>query len=582
MLYVSTMVRIGGVMKKGIKITAKIVLMVLFPLFFISVMGIIMAGNNQENTAYKLIEEKLQAVALNVDSLYSVYSEGDYSYEEGVLKKGNKILSEDYDLIDRIKKETGLEVTLFWGNERAVTTVTDEKGNRVVGTTIDADFAKDILNGQSEEHFTKDITIAGAEYCGYYIPLTQESGEVIGLLFAGRAKADVEKDIRNSQFKMAAGMIIIFIITFIIIAILVQKIIKALKHTIDRLDDVATGKLDFEIHEKMLKRADEIGEMSNSIQGLINEFKTILTDLTDSSSELEHFSNEFEASFDTITENISNINIAVDEVANGATSQANETMEANNEIAHMGNSIEEAANDIEILNQNSVKMKNYSKSAENTLNELVAISGQTSHAIEEVKEQTNLTNESAQAIQTATDMITSIAAQTNMLSLNASIEAARAGENGKGFAVVADEIRNLSEQSRNCAEEILAIVSELIRNSNTSVETMNRVSSSVEEQNVKLGNTKDMFISLNTEIASVSNGVDRIRHSMEELERVKDTVMASVEQLAAIAEENAASTEETSAAMTELRNIVKQCHDETQELVKISTDLNAHTKHFTL
>ena len=267
--------------------------------------------------------------------------------------------------------------------------------------------------------------------------------------FAGRAKADVEKDIRNSQFKMAAGMIIIFIITFIIIAILVQKIIKALKHTIDRLDDVATGKLDFEIHEKMLKRADEIGEMSNSIQGLINEFKTILTDLTDSSSELEHFSNEFEASFDTITENISNINIAVDEVANGATSQANETMEANNEIAHMGNSIEEAANDIEILNQNSVKMKNYSKSAENTLNELVAISGQTSHAIEEVKEQTNLTNESAQAIQTATDMITSIAAQTNMLSLNASIEAARAGENGKGFAVVADEIRNLSEQSRN-------------------------------------------------------------------------------------------------------------------------------------
>lgn len=569
-------------MKKGIKITAKIMLMVLFPLFFISIIGIVMGGSNQENTAYQLVEEKLEAVAYNVDSLYSVYAEGDYSYEDGRLEKGGKLLSDDCHLIDQIKEQSGLEVTLFWGNERAITTVTDEKGNRAVGTTIDADFAKDILSGKSDSHFTQDIEIAGADYCGFYIPLTQENGEIVGLIFTGRAKADVEKDIRRSQIKMAVGMILVFIITVIVVTILVQRIIKALKHTIDRLDDVAAGKLDFEMHEKMLKRVDEIGEMSNSIQGLINEFKGILMNLSDSSSELGNFSNEFEASFDTITENISNINIAVDEVANGATSQANETMEANNEIANMGNSIEETVGDIEILSQNSAKMKDYSKSAEDTLNELVAISEQTSHAIEEVKEQTNLTNESAQAIQAATDMITSIAAQTNMLSLNASIEAARAGENGKGFAVVADEIRNLSEQSRNSAEEILAIVSELIRNSNTSVEIMNHVSGSVQEQNAKLGNTKDMFISLNTEISSVSTGVERIRHSMEKLEQMKDMVMGSVEQLAAIAEENAASTEETSAAMTELRNIVKQCHDETQELVRISADLNAHTKHFTL
>ncbi|MCM1157721.1 MAG: methyl-accepting chemotaxis protein [Bacteroidales bacterium] len=569
-------------MKKGIKITAKIILMVLFPLFFISAMGIIMGGSSQKETAYNLIEEKLEAVAFNVKSLYGFYSEGDDAYEGGVLTKGNKNLSEDYSLIDQVKKQTGLEVTLFWGNERAITTVTDAQGNRAVGTKIDADFAEDILNGKTESHFTENIEIAGAEYCGFYIPMVQENGEIVGLIFTGRAKTDVEQDIRNSQVKMAGGMLIVFILALIIIVILIGKIIKALKHTIERLDDVAAGKLDFEMHEKLLQRADEIGEMSNSIQGLITEFKKILTNLADSSKDLERFSNEFEHSFDTISENISNINIAVDEVANGATSQAHETMEANDEILNMGNSIVEAANDIELLNQNSIKMKDYSESAEKTLNQLVAISEQTSRAIEAVKEQTNLTNQSAQAIQTATDMITDIAAQTNMLSLNASIEAARAGENGKGFAVVADEIRHLSEQSQSSAEEILSIVSDLIRNSNTSVDTMNRVAGSVEEQNVKLGNTKEMFISLNTEIASVSNGVERIRRSMEKLEELKDTVMTSVEQLAAIAEENAASTEETSASMTELRGIVQQCHDETRELVKISDELKAHTEHFTL
>lgn len=569
-------------MKKGIKITSKIIMMVLFPLFFISMTGIIMGGDNQEEIAYKLIEEKLAAVAHNVNTLYEIYGEGDYSYEEGILKKGEKNLSEDYSLIDRIKEESGLEVTLFWDNVRAITTVTDSKGERAIGTTIDADFARDILNGRNDKYFTKDIEIAGAAYCGFYIPMKQDNGDIVGLVFTGRAKADVEKEIKRSQIKMAGGMMVIFLVTFVVIAVLVRKIIAALKHTIERLDDVATGKLDFEMHSRMMQRADEIGEMSQSIQGLINEFKSIITDLKVSSDELEHFSNEFETSFDTITENISNINIAVDEVANGATSQAGETMEANNEIAHMGNSIEATADDIKVLNQNSVKMKSYSESAEATLNELVVISEQTSRAIDEVREQTNLTNESAQAIQTATDMITNIAAQTNMLSLNASIEAARAGENGKGFAVVADEIRNLSEQSRTSAEEILSIVSELIRNSNTSVEVMNRVSGSVQEQNAKLTNTKEMFISLNNEISSVSMGVNRIRQSIADLGDMKDSVMVSVEQLAAIAEENAASTEETSASMTELRDIVKQCHDETQKLVKISNDLNAHTKHFKL
>ena len=439
-----------------------------------------------------------------------------------------------------------------------------------------------ILDGKIKKHFAPTIQIADEDYCGFYAPLKLKNGDIAGMIFTGRAKADVQKEIAKGQIRMIASMTVILCIALIVLIFVVRQIIKALKHTIGRLDDVAEGKLDFEMHGKMLQRADEIGEMSQSIQGLIDEFKSIITDLSDSSQELEEFSNEFGQSFDTIAENISNINVAVDEIANGATSQAGETVEANDEITRMGEAIGHAVDDIELLNHNSDKMRDYSESAENTLQELVAISEQTSQAIDEVRTQTNLTNESAKAIQTATDMITNISAQTNMLSLNASIEAARAGENGKGFAVVADEIRNLSEQSKSSADEIMAIVSELIRNSNTSVTTMNQVSGRVQEQNEKLENTRAMFQSLNQEIASVSDGVNRIREIMEVLEGQKNTVTTSVEQLASIAEENAASTEETSASMTELKDIVKQCHEQTQRLIEISNELNKHTSHFQL
>ena len=218
-------------------------------------------------------------------------------------------------------------------------------------------------------------------------------------------------------------------------------------------------------------------------------------------------------------------------------------------------------------------MTDYNKSVQGTIDGLARINNHTKESVVEVYEQTNATNSSANEIRSATELITSIASQTNLLSLNASIEAARAGEMGKGFAVVADEIRKLSEQSREAAEQIGSIVEGLLANSNRSVNTMNEMTEIIEKQNGMIEETKQAFDGLNEEANSVSLAVDQIEDRIRTLGDLKDQVYSTVENLASIAEENAASTEETSASMMVLDKTLGECDEVTKEMIQIAEQL---------
>ena len=179
-------------------------------------------------------------------------------------------------------------------------------------------------------------------------------------------------------------------------------------------------------------------------------------------------------------------------------------------------------------------------------------------------------------------VISSISNRTNILSLNASIEAARAGEHGKGFAVVADEIRKLAEQSRESASQITGIIELLIRNSNTTVDTMKKVTDMIDQQGEELNQTKSVFGDLDKEIGMVGDAVDNIRNEVEQLNNLKNSVMGAVDNLAAIAQENAASTEETSASMQQLGNLVAECKKDVEQIVIMSETLAKNTNKFTL
>lgn len=331
---------------------------------------------------------------------------------------------------------------------------------------------------------------------------------------------------------------------------------------------------------KIAQRDDEIGEMARAIQDTFSSMGQIVRGIRKASDELGEVSESFKEIFGSMTTAVEQTGAEVDTIASNTISQAEQVADMKDKIDAISSAIENISENVEALAQSADLMKHYDESVENILRELVAISQKSGESIENVRKQTELTNQSAQKIRTATEIIAGISSQTNLLALNASIEAARAGEHGKGFAVVAEEIRALADQSRESTEQIEKVVVALLDNSDVSVEITKEVSEAFLKQNEKIQQTESIFGSLNKEIGKVSDSIKGITGEVEELDSQKDIMESGILSLTTTARQNADSAQVTTENMEEFRQIVSECNHSTEKVVEVSEELLGYIKEF--
>ncbi len=416
------------------------------------------------------------------------------------------------------------------------------------------------------------------KYAAYYVA---EDGSFILVI-----TADEEEIMQplNAMVAKCTGVAVAALIVSVIIgvlgAIVIIKPIKQITKQITRLEE-----FDFtedEKERKLADRKDETGDMARALSRMRDKIAEFVSSLQEQSNTLLDAANILEGNSNETISAIAQVEQAVQDIADGATSQANETQGATESVVAIGAMIQETNDEVELLTERTKRMAEASDEATVILKQLNEINRKSIESVEVIYQQTNTTNASALKIREATNLIASIAEETNLLSLNASIEAARAGEQGRGFAVVAAQIQKLAEQSNQSTNQIEQIIATLLADSEKAVETMDEVKKIMGEQSEKVEKAGQTFGNVKKEIDTSVKGIANIANSTESMQNARTRVVDVVQDLTAIAEENAASTEETSASVTEIATIVANIAEKAGGLKTIAAELEDDMKKFKL
>lgn len=372
----------------------------------------------------------------------------------------------------------------------------------------------------------------------------------------------------NGEIKRVGGIAVLVSIVCIIIASLLSIIIsnsisKPIKSIMKLMKSAETGDLTVKANKY---NKSETGQLSKSFDNMISNINTLVKNSYNIANQVHNDTktvSEVAAQSSTISQQIS---AAIEAISQGNLEQVNSIEQTNSLMHELDISInneEQILKDFENIIDDT---KNIGNTAINIVDELNEQSKNTLEIFETIHNNINELSKNSKQIIKMTRLIEDITEQTNLLSLNARIEASRAGEAGKGFTVVANEVGKLAIQSKETTAQIGSIINTIQKNTDLTVEAVQKGTSVFKNQLKSVKNTNNAFDKIDDALNELKSRIEGIVNSMANIVDKKSIVNESLENMVAVSEQTASSAEEVTATSQEQ-------HISAEKLSKIATNL---------
>lgn len=559
----------------------KILAITIGPVLILGIITILFTVTMVKNSMMDETKDALKGTAAATLAAYD-QNTGDYlETSNGDIWKGSYNISKSENLVDRIKDNTGMDVTFFYGDKRIMTSAMDENGNRILKSKAGDVIVEKVLNG-GEEYFSEAVSIEGTLNYGYFMPVYQNGSDtdIVGMIFVGTNKHDKDAVIMRLLGSIVAAVAAIMLVCLIVSTKLASTISRNIRTSIKAVEKIAAGNLNVQVNNKLLKSKDEIGDLSRVTITLRDAMQRTILEINQNVQKLLEASSLLGTAADNTNGTMNKVRSAVNRIVENSAEQAENSKSTSEHMRLMGENITETSAEVEALNSNAEFMHQSSEKAAETLSNLQHINSEVERIIGEVQEQTNRTNDSVQQIYKATAFITSIAEETDLLSLNASIEAARSGESGRGFAVVAEQIKKLSEQSNQSSSEIEETAMMLSEDSQKAVEIMQKMQEIIVSQSESMQDTQKVVEEVVAQIANSMQSIQQIKETTEHLANVRNEVLQAVETLSNIAQDSVSGTKKTYEDTEEVVDTFKQVYMSAEQLREIADQLAGSVQYF--
>ena len=456
-----------------------------------------------------------------------------------------------------------------------------DKIGKSVDNAVVKSYVKDLKSGIVHDTSVVQYNFNGSvKYASCY---TGQNGNFILVISAD--DSEVMEDSVKLIVNVTAISVVIGLLAIAAVFFFIVRMLSPLEYAAGAVEKLAA--LDFRENDvrkeaRFARLRDEAGNIMNAVLKLRGELTGVVADLKTQSKALFTQSDSLSESAANTMANMKDTDRAVDEMANGATMLAQETQSASESVVEIGNMIDEVNDNSEALAKDADDMKELGENAENILKQLIDGQHEMVEHIGVVSDKTHEANQAAEKIAEVVSLITEIASQTNLLSLNASIEAARAGDAGRGFAVVAENIKQLAEQTTSSAADIQDIIHDLETKSNETVEKTDAVNKIVNKQSEDMKKTADILNQVIKGIIRLIDRIDGIATSVANMDKSKEKVVDVIQNLSSVSQENAASTEETSASTSMAMGTIEGIANEAVQLKQIAQDLEDRMNAFVI